>query len=230
MMSSLIAAITAFGIWSSPPSSAATATKVEASLPQPDRTTPAQRSALPSGGPDFDATMLRWSRPAAVSFQERLELPVAVTHVSSRFGIRRDPLQGGMRAHMGIDIADPVGTPVHAAGSGTVTFAGWSRGYGNMVRIDHGGGNETRYAHLSSIAVVPRAVEQGAVIGNVGSTGRSTGAHLHFEVRQRGAPVNPMAQGGLLLANGERAPPSPLQLHWSGYDPDATALPQSRLR
>jgi murein DD-endopeptidase MepM/ murein hydrolase activator NlpD len=230
MMSPLIAVIAALGMSSAPPPAAAAAAKVAPSLLRPDATTLPQGVALPSGGPDFDATMLRWSRPAAVPFHERLELPVSVTHLSSRFGIRRDPLNGGMRAHRGIDIPDPVGTPVHAAGSGTVTFAGWSRGYGNMVRIDHGGGNETRYAHLRSITVVPGAVEQGAVIGNVGSTGRSTGAHLHFEVRQRGASIDPMAQDGLLLAHGEREPPVPLQLHWSGYDLGVTALPQSRLR
>jgi murein DD-endopeptidase MepM/ murein hydrolase activator NlpD len=230
MMSSLIAVITALAVSSALPSAAATVAKAEPSLPRPDGTALPQGGALPSGGADFDTTMLRWSRPAAVSFHERLELPVAVAHLSSRFGIRRDPLHGGMRAHRGIDIPDPVGTPVHAAGSGTVIFAGWSRGYGNMVRIDHGGGNETRYAHLRSITVTPGAVEQGAVIGNVGSTGRSTGAHLHFEVRQRGAAVDPMTQDGVLLARGEREPPVPLQLHWSGYGPDATALPQSRLR
>ncbi|MET4665908.1 M23 family metallopeptidase [Sphingomonas sp. PvP056] len=230
MMSSLIAVITALAVSSALPSAAATVAKAEPSLPRPDGTALPQGGALPSGGADFDTTMLRWSRPAAVSVHERLELPVAVAHLSSRFGIRRDPLHGGMRAHRGIDIPDPVGTPVHAAGSGTVTFAGWSRGYGNMVRIDHGDGNETRYAHLRSITVVPGAVSQGAVIGNVGSTGRSTGAHLHFEVRQRGAAVDPMTQDGVLLARGEREPLVPLQLHWSGYGPDATALPQSRLR
>lgn len=131
---------------------------------------------------------------------------------------------------MGIDIPDPIGTPVHAAGSGTVTFAGWSRGYGNMVRIDHGDGNETRYAHLSAITVVPGAVEQGAVIGNVGSTGRSTGAHLHFEVRQNGAAVDPVGQDGAALGHGERQPPVPVHPHWSGFGPETTALPQSRLR
>lgn len=228
MISSLVAGITALGVSAAQP--AVAAADVKPGLPRPDATALGQAAALPSGGPDFAATMLRWSRPAAVSLQERLELPVAVTHLSSRFGLRRDPLHGDRRAHQGIDIPDPVGTPVHAAGSGTVTFAGCSRGYGKMVRIDHGDGNETRYAHLRSITVAPGAVEQGAVIGNVGSTGRSTGAHLHFEVRQRGAAVDPMTQDGVLLARGERAPPVPLQLHWSGYDPDATALPQSRLR
>lgn len=230
MLASLIAVIAALGTRSDIPELPASVTesKVVAIVSRPDGA--ATAPALPSGGPDFDALMLRWSATETASSRERLELPVAVTHLSSRFGVRRDPLQNGLRAHLGIDIPDPIGTPVHAAGSGVVTFAGWSHGYGNLVRIDHGDGNETRYAHLSAIAVGIGSVEQGTVIGNVGSTGRSTGAHLHFEVRQNGAPVDPLGQDGLPLGRGERQLPVPLHPHWSGFDANAAALPQSRLR
>lgn len=230
MIASLFAALAALGIVADPPASAPIATAARIATVAPAALRADSATALPSGGPDFDATMLRWSGPKAIAFTERLKLPVPVTRLSSGFGVRQDPLRGGLRTHLGIDIPDPIGTPVRAVSSGTVTFAGWSRGYGNMVRIDHGDGNETRYAHLSSITVVPGAVDQGAVIGNVGSTGRSTGAHLHFEVRQNGAAVDPVAQDGAPLGHGERQPPLPVHSHWSGFGPETTALPQSRLR
>ena len=96
------------------------------------------------------------------------------------------------RLHAGIDIGAGYGTPIHAAASGNVIFAGWMGGYGNFVIIDHGGGMATAYAHQSSIAVGGGSVSQGQVIGYVGSTGHSTGPHLHFEVRINGSPVDPL--------------------------------------
>ena len=96
------------------------------------------------------------------------------------------------RLHAGIDIGAGYGTPIHAAASGNVIFAGWMGGYGNFVIIDHGGGMATAYAHQSSIAVGGGSVSQGQVIGYVGSTGPSTGPHLHFEVRINGSPVDPL--------------------------------------
>ncbi len=97
--------------------------------------------------------------------------------------------------HRGIDIAAPTGTPVGAARSGTVTYAGWSsRGYGNLVRIRHADGSETWYGHFSSISVsVGQYVTQGATVGRVGSTGLSTGPHLHFELHERGSAIDPLA-------------------------------------
>jgi murein DD-endopeptidase MepM/ murein hydrolase activator NlpD len=93
----------------------------------------------------------------------------------------------------GIDVAAPTGRPITAAKSGTVILAGWSGGYGNMVVIDHGGGLSTAYAHQSRIAVkVGDPVTQGALIGFIGSTGHSTGPHLHFEVRVNGAARDPL--------------------------------------
>jgi murein DD-endopeptidase MepM/ murein hydrolase activator NlpD len=107
--------------------------------------------------------------------------------VTSPFGYRWG------RLHAGIDIGVPYGTPIHAAASGTVVLAAWTGGYGNYTCIDHGGGLATCYAHQSSYAVSAGAhVEQGQVIGYVGSTGHSFGAHLHFEVRINGTPVDPL--------------------------------------
>ena len=95
--------------------------------------------------------------------------------------------------HPGIDIGVGMGTPIHAAASGRVISASYSGGYGNLVVIDHGNGLATAYAHQSSMAVSPgQQVSQGQVIGYVGSTGFSTGPHLHFEVRVNGSPVDPM--------------------------------------
>jgi murein DD-endopeptidase MepM/ murein hydrolase activator NlpD len=97
------------------------------------------------------------------------------------------------RMHEGIDIGVPYGTPIHAAASGTIIYCGWESGYGNLTVIDHGGNLATAYGHQSSIAVsCGQQVSQGEVIGYVGSTGHSTGPHLHFEVRVNGAPVDPM--------------------------------------
>ena len=96
------------------------------------------------------------------------------------------------RMHEGIDIGAACGTTIHAAASGTVIYAGWMDGYGNITIIDHGGGLATAYAHQSSIYVSGGSVSQGQAIGAVGSTGHSTGCHLHFEVRVNGTPVNPL--------------------------------------
>src|SRR5262245_31892496 len=106
--------------------------------------------------------------------------------VVSGFGLRWG------RMHTGIDIGVGYGTPIHAAASGTVIFAGWMGGYGNFVIVDHGGGLSTGYAHQSSIAVGGGAVSQGQVLGYVGCTGHCFGPHLHFEVRVNGSPVDPL--------------------------------------
>jgi murein DD-endopeptidase MepM/ murein hydrolase activator NlpD len=107
--------------------------------------------------------------------------------ITSPFGMRWG------RMHEGIDLGAAYGTPIAAAASGTVIYAGWMEGYGNLTVIDHGGGLSTAYGHQSHIAVsVEEQVAQGQIIGNVGSTGHSTGPHLHFEVRVNGAPVDPL--------------------------------------
>jgi murein DD-endopeptidase MepM/ murein hydrolase activator NlpD len=113
--------------------------------------------------------------------------------ITSPFGYRNDPVLGGNRLHSGVDIGASMGTPIKAAGDGVVVMAGWNGGYGNWTLIDHGNGLATGYGHQSSIAVhVGERVSQGQIIGNVGSTGASTGPHLHWEVRVNGTPVDPM--------------------------------------
>lgn len=119
--------------------------------------------------------------------------PVAsYVYVSSRFGLRVHPITGEKKSHTGIDIASNQGTAVYASDGGSVTLAGWNGGYGNCIMIDHGNGYVTLYGHLSSISVsVGQTVSQGATIGAVGSTGNSTGPHLHFEVLKNGTRIDP---------------------------------------
>ena len=112
--------------------------------------------------------------------------------ITSGFGNRTDPLGGASAFHAGIDFGAPCGTPVKAAGNGTVVSAGWQGGYGNATIINHGGGMATLYGHQSSFAVgAGQSVTAGQTIGSVGSTGKSTGCHLHLEVRVNGNPVDP---------------------------------------
>ena len=114
--------------------------------------------------------------------------------VTSGFGFRSDPILGVSALHPGIDFRDAVGSNVPATAAGVVTRAGRTGGYGNMVEIDHGGGYSTRYAHLSEIDVkIGEKVALGQTIGKSGSTGRSTGPHLHYEVRHNGKAVNPVS-------------------------------------
>lgn len=113
--------------------------------------------------------------------------------MTSGFGHRRWRRSGHSENHQGVDIAAPRGTPVHAPAEGVVTHAGWKGDYGNMVELDHGTGYVTRFGHLSQMDVeVGDRVMKGQIIGEVGSTGRSTGPHLHYEVRYNGTPVDPI--------------------------------------
>ena len=119
-------------------------------------------------------------------------LPASLEYISSGFGYRSDPFTGAGAFHAGLDFRGPIGAPIYAAAKGVVSFAGVKSGYGNCIEIDHGNGLLTRYAHMSAFrAVVGQLVSPGDVIGAIGSTGRSTGPHLHFEVRINGNPVNP---------------------------------------
>ncbi len=112
--------------------------------------------------------------------------------ISSTFGYRLDPINRHLSLHPGYDLCAPYGTPVYATARGVVTSAGYDGEYGNCVEIDHGGGLSTKFAHLSKIGVtVGQTVDRGKAIGNVGSTGRSTGCHLHYEVHVNDQPVNP---------------------------------------
>lgn len=150
------------------------------------RTSKRTQGGLESGAaPRGDGHVAASQRPG--SSRARLSWPVRGI-VTSGYGMRWG------RLHAGIDIAAPEGTPVAAAADGKVIFTGWAGGYGNLVLIAHGDGIVTAYAHLASIAVGQGAgVARGSVIGTVGSTGHSTGPHLHFEVRVDGTPVDPIA-------------------------------------
>lgn len=121
------------------------------------------------------------------------KLPLAMP-VKSAFRFTSPFGQRWGRAHQGIDLAGPVGTPVYATGDGVVIFAGWQRGYGNVIKLQHAMGTETRYSHLSKIRVkAGQKVSRNSLIGDMGNTGRSTGPHLHYEVRVDGKAVNPMS-------------------------------------
>jgi murein DD-endopeptidase MepM/ murein hydrolase activator NlpD len=119
-------------------------------------------------------------------------LPASLEFISSGFGYRSDPFTGAGAFHAGLDFRGPYGAPIYAAAAGTVSFAGVRSGYGNCIEITHGNGLLTRYAHMSAFrAQQGQLVAAGDVIGAIGSTGRSTGPHLHFEVRINDRPVNP---------------------------------------
>jgi murein DD-endopeptidase MepM/ murein hydrolase activator NlpD len=178
------------------------------SSPPPDTKTSAPAG---TGGPYVAATM----RAEAVSFERQLyRINLARAHVdklnrtlaalpvrkpvfgdidmSSPFGMRMDPFVKGPAIHTGVDMRGDPGDPVRATATGTVTTAGVNGGYGKMVEIDHGNGLSTRYGHLSAIDVsVGQNVRIGQTIGKIGSTGRSTGPHLHYETRVDGEAVDP---------------------------------------
>jgi murein DD-endopeptidase MepM/ murein hydrolase activator NlpD len=119
-------------------------------------------------------------------------MPVNIGYNASGFGRRLDPISGRVSFHEGIDFSAPTGTPIVAAAGGVVITAEYHPEYGNMLEIDHGGDLMTRYAHASKLnAKVGDIVRRGQLIASIGSTGRSTGAHLHFEVRIKGMPQNP---------------------------------------
>jgi murein DD-endopeptidase MepM/ murein hydrolase activator NlpD len=120
-------------------------------------------------------------------------MPLEGASLTSNFGMRTHPVLGGRRQHQGIDLAAPTGTPVYATADGIIGRADWYSSYGLYISINHGASMETRYAHLSRLAVAAGdTVKKGDLIGYVGSTGRSTGPHLHYEVRVEGLAVNPI--------------------------------------
>ncbi|MBA4370011.1 MAG: hypothetical protein C0418_00320 [Coriobacteriaceae bacterium] len=133
-----------------------------------------------AGGSGLYAGTMSWPVPAS-------------SRITSYYGWRTHPILRTRRFHHGLDIGAPSGSAIVAAGTGEVIWAGWRGGYGKVVMIDHGEGCVTVYAHMSSIGVsVGQAVDQGQRIGAVGSTGLSTGPHLHFEVRANGESRNPL--------------------------------------
>ncbi len=142
-----------------------------------------------------DGTHVIWVNADGVGGEggAAMDMPVH-GHLTSGFGERFHPILGYERFHAGVDLGAPAGTPIVAAADGRVVSAGWAGGYGRAVQIVHGGGIETKYGHMSRIAAYAgELVHRGEVIGYVGSSGLSTGPHLHFEVMKNGRPVNPLS-------------------------------------
>lgn len=154
-------------------------------IPNPELVMPGQTLTIPpAGGEDRIRDFIGTSQRETMTFQWPIESGGIIT---SLFGMRND------RQHKGIDIAVPTGTRVRAAAAGTVTYADWAGTYGMLVMIDHGDGNVTRYAHNSNIVVqVGQHVQKGQHVADVGSTGRSTGPHLHFEIEVNGQLIDPL--------------------------------------
>lgn len=150
----------------------------------------------------WDRATERTTATPAVAVPSRT--PLDEFRRTSGFGMRVHPVLGGLRGHKGIDLAAPTGTPVYATADGVVSKAEWFNAYGNFIAIGHGNELETRYGHLSRIAVsAGQRVRKGDLIGFVGSTGRSTGPHLHYEVRIAGVAVDPTPY--MTESGGQRA-------------------------
>ncbi|HEX4737641.1 MAG TPA: M23 family metallopeptidase [Allosphingosinicella sp.] len=148
--------------------------------------------------PNFRALFQSWKKLESLE-QGTVAIPSAMpiqqaVNFTSGFGVRTDPFRGRAAMHPGVDLAGPLGTPIYATADGTVDRAEWNNGgYGNLVEIDHGHGIQTRYGHLTRyIVAAGEHVKRGQLIAYMGSTGRSTGSHLHYEVRLDGKAVNPI--------------------------------------
>ena len=173
---------------------------------------PVDPKAAKAADPQFKALFSSWKKLDQLE-QGVMAIPSLkpVSHMafSSSYGVRSDPFRGSAAMHSGVDIPGPIGTPIYATADGIVGRAQWVSGYGNMVEIDHGKGIQTRYGHLSKLIVKPNSrVKRGQLIALMGSTGRSTGSHLHYEVRIDGRAVNPMPfiqSSDYLLAVQQRA-------------------------
>lgn len=156
-----------------------------------------KNSPIAKADPQYRALFLSWKRLDRFQSQDTVAVPsqrpVSQFNVSSGFGVRSDPFRGSAAMHAGVDMMGAYGTPIYATADGYVGRAGWTGGYGNLIELEHGKGIETRYGHLSAILVHPgQQVRRGDLIARMGSTGRSTGTHLHYEVRIDGQAVNPV--------------------------------------
>jgi murein DD-endopeptidase MepM/ murein hydrolase activator NlpD len=156
-----------------------------------------QVDAPAQADPQFRALFVSWKRVdtmedaiGGIPSARPIQLDISI---NSNFGVRSDPFRHTPAMHAGIDLPSPIGTPVYATADGIVGRAGRVGGYGNLIEIEHGRGIQTRFGHLSQILVAPGAkIKRGQLIGRVGTTGRSTGPHLHYEVRIDGRAVNPV--------------------------------------
>ncbi|GAA0468368.1 hypothetical protein GCM10009096_06570 [Parasphingorhabdus litoris] len=179
-------------------SSTAIASDADSSLPLDvlKEKSPSSDNVLGEADPAFRLLFNNWSgqgkkTPVKLTIPSRK--PVDNYRLTSSFGFRSDPFRGRRSRHKGVDMAGPVGTPIYATADGIVGRSQWVRGYGNYIEINHGNEIQTRYGHMSRLNVKANArVKMGDLIGFMGSTGRSTGSHLHYEVRIAGEAVNPM--------------------------------------
>lgn len=158
----------------------------------------ANQTALGVSDPEFRSLHSSWGKKADELGGSVVSVPsinpVESMALSSGYGYRRAPMKGASRNHKGLDIPGPIGTPIYATADGFVGRAQWVNGYGKYVEINHGNAVQTRYGHLSAMNVQPgQRIRKGDVLGYMGSTGRSTGSHLHYEVRIGGEAVNPTA-------------------------------------
>jgi murein DD-endopeptidase MepM/ murein hydrolase activator NlpD len=158
----------------------------------------ANQTALGVSDPEFRALADNWGKINGAVTKIEVAVPsinpVEIMKFSSGFGYRSAPTRGASRNHKGLDIPGPVGTPIYATADGMIGRAQWVSGYGKFVEINHGNAVQTRYGHLSAMNVVPgQRIRKGDVLGYMGSTGRSTGSHLHYEVRIAGEAINPTA-------------------------------------
>lgn len=163
-----------------------------------DRVSEENNTALGRSDPQFRSLHQDWGKitgnPTKIEIAVPSINPVENLRTTSGFGPRRAPMRGASRNHKGIDFAGPIGTPIYATADGLIGRAKWVRGYGKFIEIEHGNELQTRYAHLSAMNVrYGQRVKKGDVIGYMGSTGNSTGSHLHYEVRIAGIAVNPLA-------------------------------------
>lgn len=187
--------------WATVAAAPAFANSSAAAVDVSDAANRAQESSLNSGDTRFRQLFASWEALDAPETEGTVQPAISIpsrnplnsARLTSGYGMRVHPVLGRRKAHHGIDLAAPTGTPVYATADGIVTKAKWFSSYGLYISIDHSADLETRYAHLSKLAVeAGEQVKKGDLIGYVGSTGRSTGPHLHYEVRIDGVAVDPM--------------------------------------
>ena len=167
---------------------------------------------LKTADPNFKQMFMSWKKLEQAEYGSiaipSVE-PVRGTALTSSYGVRSDPFRGRAAMHAGIDLAAPLGTPIYATADAIVGRSEWANGYGNLIELSHGRGIQTRYGHLSkSLVKAGQRVKRGQLIAYMGSTGRSTGSHLHYEVRIDGKAVNPipfMQSQDILMAVQRRA-------------------------
>ena len=184
----------------------------------------ANQSALGFSDPEFRALNDSWGRINGTAIKVEVAVPsinpVEIMKFSSGYGYREAPMRGASRNHQGLDIPGAVGSPIFATADGTVGRAEWVGGYGKFVEINHGNAVQTRYGHLSAMNVIPgQRIRKGDILGYMGSTGRSTGSHLHYEVRIAGEAINPIA-----FLSPVKSDPSNAKILLAAKTVDSTAI------